>query len=134
MKRVDYSELSWRPIAVYAVLGLLVLVAVGAGYWRDSQDRLHDAWPQVPGRPIGTRIVKESPTPRFRVTMYVGECSVEYTVGSKRYAVWVGAGYLDPDPKLVSDKMEECPVSHWVVHYNPSDPADGYASRDINFQ
>jgi hypothetical protein len=66
--------------------------------------------------------------------MYVGECSVEYTVGSKRYAVWVGAGYLDPDPKFVSDKMEECPVSHWVVHYNPSDPADGYASRDINFQ
>jgi hypothetical protein len=59
--------------------------------------------------------------------MYVGQCLVEYTVAGRRYTVLAGGGYMDPERKFVAERMVECPVSHYSVHYNPEDPADADA-------
>jgi len=58
--------------------------------------------------------------------MYVGECSVKYTVGDKQYSVWLASGYLDQDPKFIEDKMQACRVSRYAIHYNPQNAADSF--------
>jgi hypothetical protein len=61
--------------------------------------------------------------------MYVGQCLVEYTVHGKRYSLWAASGYLDRDRNFIADKMRECPVPLYFVHYNPKNPADALAIR-----
>ena len=120
---------SWQAIAVFGLMALVAVGAMSAPYLAERRRRKRDEWPQVRGTPTGTRTVKEPPKILFYMTIYSGECSVEYTVAGKRYSVWDPSGYLDPNPKWVSDHMQQCPVSRYVVHYNPEDPSDAFGER-----
>jgi hypothetical protein len=126
---VDNPIVGWRSLAVFAIVVLCLVAVFGGQYWQERHQRLRETWPAVKGIPTGTRVVKEPPTQRFPITMYVGQCSVEYFVQGKRYSVWAASGYLDPDPKFVSDRMGDCPASDYVVRYNPHNPSEAYGER-----
>jgi hypothetical protein len=120
---------SWLVISFFGLIVVCVVAAMSVAYFGRRGQRLRENWPSANGSPTGTRIVREPPTERFPITMYVGECSVEYTVADKQYSVWVASGYLDQDPKFIADKMQECPVSRYAIHYNPQNPADSFGER-----
>jgi hypothetical protein len=98
---------SWLVISVFGLIVVCVVAAMCVTYFGRRGQRLRENWPSATGSPTGTRIVREPPKERFPITVYVGECSVEYTVADKQYSVWVASGYLDQDPKLIADKMSE---------------------------
>src|SRR5579864_2666531 len=120
---------SWVDISVIGVMALGVVASMISPYFREISERKRANWPQTKGTPKGTRVIKEPPTPRFITPLYVGQCSVEYTVGGKQYTLWAASGYLDPDSAWVADRMQECPVSRYVVRYNPENPSDASAVR-----
>lgn len=85
-------------------------------------------WKAVP--PIGVaRLIEEFPTRGFPRAIFEGECSVQYIVDGRRYTLWAASGYLDPDARWVADKVRDCPVARYSVHYNPQDPSDASAER-----
>jgi hypothetical protein len=112
---------SWMYISVIGVVALVMVAVVITPYFRERSERKRASWPQTKGTPTGTRIIKEPPTPRFPIAIYIGQCSVDYTVAGKGYSLWAGAGYVDRDSKWIADRMQECPIAHYVVHYNPRD-------------
>ncbi len=114
---------------VIGIMTLGMVASVISPYFIERGERKRASWPQTRGKPTRTRVVTDGPTPRFPVTMYIGQCSVEYTVAGKQYSLWAGAGYLDKDSKWIADKMREYPVSSYVVRYNPQDPSDASAER-----
>jgi hypothetical protein len=120
---------SWLFITVFGVFALGIVGSMVSPYLADRNERKRANWPQVEGRPVGTRVIKDPPTPRFPTTLYVGECSVEYIVAGRRYTIWAGSGYLDPDLNWITDKLRDCPVPRYAVHYNPRDPSDASAKR-----
>jgi len=103
---------------------------IGAFVWLHEQNLRHqqerENWPEVLGKVTGARVVREAPARNFPVTMYVGQCSVNYSVNDEVYTIWVASGYMGPDPRVVSEMMTECPVPSYVVHYNPDKPFDAY--------
>jgi len=120
---------SWLFISVLAVFALGIIGSAVSSYLAKKGEQRRANWPQTAGTPIGTRVIQEPPTPRFPKAIYVGQCSVEYVVHGKRYAVWAASGYLDPDAAWVADRVRDCPVSRYAVHYNPQDPSDASAER-----
>jgi hypothetical protein len=115
-----------------AVLGLVALAYVGiviTNYLGERRERMIRSWPTTRGVPVTTRVVRETATRTFPYAAYGGECSVKYTVDGKDRFLWVGTGYMDPDPGVMADKMQECPIPRYVVHYNPKEPADAVAER-----
>ena len=120
---------SWLFISLFGVMALGIIAMMIAPNFAERTERKRASWPRTNGEPTGARVVTEAPTERFPVTMYVGQCSVGYTVAGRRYSIWAASGYLDPDVKWMADRMHECPVSQFVVHYNPQNPADATAER-----
>jgi hypothetical protein len=119
---------SWQAIAVFGLMALVAVGAMSAPYLAERRRRKRDEWPQVRGTPTGTRTVKEPPKILFYMTIYSGECSVEYTVAET--VLCLGSIRLSrPQSKWVSDHMQQCPVSRYVVHYNPEDPSDAFGER-----
>ena len=117
---------SWMFISVIGFMVLGLLASVVTSRFAERRRQIRADWPEVRGTPIDTRIVLESRR-NGPFQMYVGQCLVEYTVAGRRYTVWAGGGYMDPERKFVAERMVECPVSHYSVHYNPEDPADADA-------
>jgi hypothetical protein len=120
---------SWMSISVFGLTALCLVAVMGSVYLGERHRRVRRNWSEVRGSPTTTRTVKNPPTERFPITMYGGECSVEYTVAGKHYSIWAASGYFDPDPKFIGDRMQVCPVSRYAVHYNPQDPSDAFAER-----
>lgn len=118
---------SWKFISVIGILGLGIIASIVSSYVAERRDQEKRNWPSTKGVPIDTRIVKDPPTQRFTMTMYHGECSVRYVVAGKTYSVWTGADYMDPDRNFVAERMGECPIRCFVVHYNPVDATDAIA-------
>jgi hypothetical protein len=110
-------------------MALGMLLSFISPYFVEKRRRVQEDWPQTTGTPIDTRIVEEPPQPRFTIRLYVGQCLVEYSVAGKHYTVWAGAGYLDRDRSFVADRVKVCPISQYVVHYNPRDPSEASAKR-----
>ena len=113
-------------ILLIAVLGVFVLDMIGSrvsSYVAERNQKKHANWLVAEGVPRETRVIKD------RRALYVGECSVEYTVEGKQYTVWAASGYLDPDQHWMAEKMRACPVYHYTVHYNPKDPSDAFAEK-----
>jgi hypothetical protein len=123
------SLYSWKLISVMGLMAGAMLVSFISPYFLEKRRRVQEDWPQSPGTSIDTRIVEEPPQPRFPIRLYVGQCLVEYSVSGKRYTVWAGAGYLDRDRAFVADRITVCPISRFVVHYNPRDPSEAFARR-----
>jgi hypothetical protein len=122
-------QASWLFISVFGVMALGIIAIMVAPQFAERGERERASWPETNGKPTATRVIAEGPTERFPITMHVGQCSVDYTVGGKHYSLWAASGYLDPDLKWMADRMRECPVSHFVVHYNPANPAEAFAER-----
>lgn len=118
---------SWLYISVVAVLALGSIGPAVSSYLAEKSRQRRANWPQTAGRPIGTRVIRQPPTRRFRQARYVQQCSVEYVVDGKRYTLWAASGYLDPDATWVVHRVRDCPVSQYAVHYNPKDPSDASA-------
>ena len=114
---------------MFGLIVLCMVAAMSAPYLAERRRKIRENLPRVNGKAVSTRVVKDPPTQRFTITMYVGECSVEYIVGGKKYALWARSGYLDPDLKFISDKMQECPVSRYVVQYNPQNASEAFAEQ-----
>ncbi len=120
---------SWLYIAVFGIMALGIIGIFISSRIQVRNEQKQADWPEIRGRPTGTRIIKEPPTKAIPTGMYIGQCSVEYVVAEKRYIVWAASGYLDPDVKWIADRMHECPVSRYAVHYNPLNPGEATATR-----
>lgn len=120
---------SWVFISVMGFAALYYVVLVATPYMSERRRRIEQGWPQTRGIPIGTRVVQEAATRKFPYRAYVGECSVTYSVAGKQYTIWTGAGYTDSDRVALAGKMTECPITHFVVRYNPKDPSEAVAKR-----
>lgn len=120
----------WHVIALGAIGFLFAGAFVIAPYWDARQTHIRAGWPVVSGKAFSTRVVKKAPSSMyFPYTMYRGECQVQYRVAGKQYAVWTSSGYSDPDPHFISDKVESCLNTPYVVHYNPENPAEAFPDR-----
>jgi hypothetical protein len=119
---------NWLSIVLLGFMALLMIAMIGGPYMAERQRTIQESWPRVQGKSTDTRIVRRAPTGRnFPFIVYVGECAVEYSVAGKKYSVWVPSGYASPDPKFIFDKVQECPVSRYAVHYNPKNPGEAVA-------
>jgi hypothetical protein len=120
---------SWLYISVFGVMVLGMVAMVISPYFREIDERKRANWPQTKGTPKRTRVVTQAATRQFPITVYVGQCSVEYIVADRQYSLWASSGYVDKDLKWIADRMQECPVSQYVVRYNPVNPSDASAER-----
>jgi hypothetical protein len=120
---------SWVFISAMGLVALCYVVLMAIPYLSERRRRIEESWPQTEGIPTGTRVVQEPATRTFRYRAYVGECSVMYTVAGKQYTIWTRSGYMHSDQNALASKMTVCPVSHFVVNYNPKDPSEAVTKR-----
>jgi hypothetical protein len=120
---------TWGHIAVFGFLALLILGTVAIDWVDNLHQREREQWPTTTGVPIDTRVEELPPSRSFIRPFYVGQCLVQYTVAGRRYLIWAGSGYMDADRRFVEERVINCPVDHYLVHYNPKQAADSYASR-----
>lgn len=117
-----------RVVVIVAAIGTM-----GAGgaiaYQHTRYEHSRSKWPEVSGAPTGTRVVQEPANRSFSLPMYRGECRVKYLAQGKEYTIWAASGFLSSDAKFIADRMEECPTSNFLVHYNPENPQDAVAER-----
>ena len=82
-------------------------------------------WASVEGKPVATRVITD--TDNFSPTkIYYGECQLKYVANGKEYLLWAAA-YSFSEESVVRQKMFSCPVSSFVVRYNPKDATDAIA-------
>jgi hypothetical protein len=124
-----------REVAVGLGMAVLSAVVLGALLYAlaegGKQERPSEGWPETVGIARSTRVTRHPPLENFPITMYIGECQVEYFVDGKRYSLWASSGYEDPDPKFIADRMVECPASRYWVQYNPANPSEASAEREF---
>lgn len=105
---------SWVFIGVIAIVALS-FVGIGVfGYLGERRGRMSRSWPSTKGVSVSTRVVREWASRNFPYSLYGGECSVKYTVDGKVYFLWVGSGSVDPSPRVMAERMQECPTPHYV--------------------
>ncbi len=82
-------------------------------------------WASVEGKPVATRVITD--TDNFSPTkIYYGECQLKYVANGKEHLLWAAA-YSFSEESVVRQKMSSCPVSGFVVRYNPKDATDAIA-------
>jgi hypothetical protein len=120
---------TWGHVAVVGFLALLIVGTVVINRVANLRQEEREQWPTTTGVPIDTRVEEIPPSRSFIRPFYAGQCLVQYTVAGRRYSVWAGSGYMDIDRKFVEERVTNCPVDHYFVHYNPKQPAESYANR-----
>lgn len=124
----------WLTVSVLSLVAFGVagsaLVSHYAERWREADMRKWDSWPATQGSPVDTRIVEQPLTKSSfrwnRGKWHAGECQVAYSVGGRRYSLWVEARSSANLQELSGD-MRTCPIRSYDVHYDPQEPSDAHA-------
>jgi len=82
-------------------------------------------WPSTEGNPVATRVAPAADA-SFAVNVYYGECKLRYIADGNEYFLWATA-HTFFDESAARQKMSSCPVSSFVVRYDPKHPADAIA-------
>jgi hypothetical protein len=115
---------------------IILLVGTIAGtaalmWWgrrAEANLKARQSWPTAEAQVIGHKSVRHDVHPfTSSKIIYFGELHIQYTVSGKIYRVWYPMGISSESESELLPRLEHEKISgHYIVHYDPKNPGDGY--------